>query len=84
MTDEERKREDRKRAAQAILSVPFFNELWAELEKAAIDACIYAEYTDHEARQAHAAEARAIRRVRDRLVALSKEGDTTVSRRAPA
>lgn len=79
MTDD-----DRRRAAQAVLEVPYFHELWNELEQAAVNACIYAEYTDHEGRQAHAAEARAIRRVRDRLVALSKEGDTTVSRRAPA
>jgi len=79
MTDD-----DRKRAAQSILEVPFFRQLWDELEQAAINATINARYDDHEGRQAHAAEARAIRRVRERLVNLSKEVDTTASRRAPA
>ena len=79
MTDDERKR-----AAQAVLSIPFFQELWEELEQAAINACIYAKYDDHEGRQAHAAEARAIRRIRQKLVDLSKEVDTSSGRRAPA
>lgn len=78
MTDD-----DRRRAAQAILEFPFFTQLWDEMEQAAINACLNADYTDHEKRQAHAAEARAIRRVRERLVSLAKE-QTTVSRRAPA
>lgn len=76
--------EDRRRAAQTILEVPFFHQLWDEIEQAAINACIHAKYDDHEGRQAHAAEARAIRRVRQRLEALSKEGDATSARRAPA
>jgi len=79
MTDD-----DRRRAAQTVLEIPFFNQLWDELEQAAIHACIFAKYDDHEARQAHAAEARAIKRVRDRLIALSKDGDMTGSRKAPA
>ncbi len=79
MTDD-----DRRRAAQTILEVPFFRQLWDDLEQAAINATIYAKYDDHEGRQAHAAEARAIRRVRERLVDLSKEVDASVSRRAPA
>lgn len=79
MTDD-----DRRRAAQAVLAIPFFNDLWDELERAATNATIYAGYDDHEGRQAHAAEARAIRRVRQRLLDLSKEVDSSVSRRAPA
>lgn len=79
MTDD-----DRRRAAQTVLEVPFFNQLWDELEQAAINATIYADFTDHEKRQAHAAEARAIRRVRQRLLDLSKEVDSSASRRAPA
>ncbi len=78
MTDD-----DRRRAAQTVLEIPFFVQLWDEMEQAAINATIYADHTDHEGRQAHAAEARAIRRVRERLVSLAKE-QTTVSRRAPA
>lgn len=78
MTDD-----DRKRAAQAILEFPLFIQLWDELEKAAINATLNAKYDDHEGRQAHAAEARAIRRVRERLDSLARE-HTTSSRRAPA
>lgn len=78
MTDD-----DRRHAAQAILEVPFFVQLWDELEQAAINACIYAKNTDHEARQAYAAEARAIRTVRQRLESLSK-GQSDVGRKAPA
>ena len=78
MTDD-----DKRRAAQAILEVPFFHALWDEIEQAAINATIYADYTDHETRQAHAMEVRAIRRVRDRLASLAKE-QPSPSRRAPA
>jgi hypothetical protein len=79
MTDD-----DRKRAAQAILEFPFFHQLWNEIEQAAINACINAKYDDHEGRQAHAAEVRAIRRVRQRLEVLSKDDHATAARRAPA
>lgn len=76
--------EDRKYAAQTVLAIPFFTQMIDELEKAAVDSCISAKYDDHEARQAFAAEARAIRRIRSRLVALSNEGDTRGGRTAPA
>lgn len=79
MTDEERKR-----AAQTVLAIPFFTQMIDALEKTAVDACVFAKYDDHEARQAHAAEARAIRRIRSQLVALSKDGDTRGGRTAPA
>lgn len=78
MTDEEKQR-----AAQAILSVPYFNALWDEIEQAAINACINAEYTDHEKRQAMAAEVRAIRKVRDRLKSISEQS-AQPRRSAPA
>lgn len=78
MTDD-----DRRRAAQTILEIPYFHQLWDELEQAAINATINADFTDHEKRQAHAAEARAIRRVRARLDSLAKE-QPSPSRRAPA
>lgn len=79
MTDD-----DRRRAAQAFLEFPLVVQLFDEFEQAAINATIYAKYDDHEARQAHAAEARAIKRIRQRLVDLSKEVDTSTARRAPA
>lgn len=78
MTDD-----DRRRAAQSALEIPFFNELWNELEQAAINGCIFAKNTDHEARQAYAAEARAIKQVRQRLETLAAGGNS-VGRRAPA
>lgn len=71
-----------RRAAQTILAVPLFNELWDELEQAAINATINADYTDHEKRQAMAAEVRAIRKVRSRLASLAEQAP--VSRKAPA
>jgi len=76
--------DERRRAAQALREIPFFNELWNEFEQAAINACLNAKYDDHEARQAHAAEARIIRRFRSRLEAIANEGQSTLSRKAPA
>lgn len=79
MTDD-----DKKRAAQAILEFPFFVQLWDELEQAAVNACIYAKYDDHEGRQAHAAEARAIKKVRQRIESIASGGQIDAGRRAPA
>lgn len=79
MTDEERKR-----AAQAVLSIPFFTQLWDELEQAAVNACIHAKYDDHEGRQAHAAEARAIKKVRQRIESIGNGGQIEAGRSAPA
>jgi hypothetical protein len=79
MTDD-----DRRRAAQAVLEIPFFVQLWDELERAATEACIFAKHDDHEGRQAHAAEARAIKRVRQRLESIANDGQSGVSRSAPA
>ncbi|MDX3929105.1 MAG: hypothetical protein QHC90_25305 [Shinella sp.] len=77
-------REERRHAAEAILSIPFFDALMDELEHAAINSCIFAKHDDHEARQAFAAEARAIKQVRSRLAALSKDGQAPVKRQTPA
>lgn len=79
MTDEERRH-----AAQAVLAIPFFTRLWDELEEAAVNATIHARYDDHEGRQAHAAEARAIRRIRQRLESIASDGQIGAARRAPA
>lgn len=76
--------EERQRAASAVLSIPFFNTLMDEIEQAAVNACIFAKYDDHEARQAHAAEARSLKSIRSRLAAISQEGQAPVSRKAPA
>lgn len=79
MTDDERRH-----AAQAVLSIPFFIQLWDDLEQAAINACVYAKYDDHEGRQAHAAEARAIKNVRQRIESIASSGQIEAGRRAPA
>lgn len=75
--------EDRRHAAQAILEFPLLMELFAELERQAIDACLYAKLTDDEARLAHAIEARTIRNLISRLRSLANEGQTE-PRKAPA
>lgn len=80
MTDD-----DRRRAAQSILEYPFFLDLWAELEAAAVNAAIYADYADHEKRQGAAMQARAYREILSRIRSIAKDGQTeAVSRRAPA
>jgi hypothetical protein len=76
--------EERRRAADAILHVPFFHDLFDEIEKQAVDACVYAKHDDHEARQAYAAEVRVIRKLRQRLETISKEGESSAGRSAPA
>ncbi|GHA15203.1 hypothetical protein GCM10007989_07450 [Devosia pacifica] len=68
MTDDEKRR-----AAEAILNVPFFNALFDEIETAAVNHCINAPMNDDETRRNAAAEARAIRKVRARLTSLAKQ-----------
>ena len=74
---------DRARAAQTVLEIPFFTDLLAEIEKAAIDRCLNAQINDDETRRNEAAEARAVRKLRSKLEAISNEGQST-SRQAPA
>ncbi len=78
MTDD-----DRQRAAKTILEIPFFNDLMDGLEKTAVDGCVFAKYDDHQARQAYAAEARAIRNLRGELEAIAN-GQSKPRRQAPA
>lgn len=74
---------DRARAAQAALEIPLFLDVMNEIEQAAVNACLNAKYNDHESRQHHALEAMAVRKLRSKLEAISKEGQST-SRSAPA
>lgn len=71
-------------AALGILSVPLFADLMDELEQAAVNAAVYADYTNHEARQAHLAQVRAIRDLRSRIEAISQEGQSKDRKQAPA
>lgn len=74
--------DDRQRAAEQILSIPYFRELMDELEAAAVNAILAAN--DHDTRQAHTCDARAVRKLRSRLEAVSKEGQLQTGRKAPA
>lgn len=78
MTDD-----DRKRAAQAILEHPLLMALLSEFEQSAINAVLNTKSTDHEARLAHAVEARTIRSLLSRIRSIAGQTET-VSRRAPA
>lgn len=76
--------DERTRSAQAILAIPLYGELMDELEAAAINAAVYANPTDHEARAAHIAQVRAIRDLRSRIEVLAKEDQSSGRRKAPA
>ena len=76
--------EDKARAADAILSVPFARELLAELEHAATNQVIYAPMNDDETRRNGAAEVRAVRKFRERLEAIATSGQSGPSRLPPA
>lgn len=77
MTDE-----DRRALAEQILNNALMAEIMGKLEKEAVDRCVYAPMADHEARQAAAAEVRAIRSFRASVErALAKDA---VRRTAPA
>ena len=79
MTDE-----DKRRAAQTVLEVPFFLDVWKEMEIAAINAIIAANINDDETRRNNAAEVRAIRRIRERLESIANSGQLSTHNRAPA
>lgn len=74
--------EEMARAAQVLLDMPLFHKLWDDLERQATSACVQAAPTDHEARQAHAAEARAIISFRNKLRGIAQ--DAAAGRNAPA
>jgi len=75
---------DRADAARGILAIPLFAELMNELEQAAVNAAVYAESTDHEARQAGMAQVRAIRDLRSMIEVISKEDEPISRKQAPA
>lgn len=69
--------EQRVARARGLLDDEFFLALMGELEADAIDAAIYAKPTDHDARQAACAEAKAIRDLRAKLTAIVREANPT-------
>lgn len=74
----------RAEAARDILSISLFGELMDELEAASVNAAVHAQPTDHEARQAHLAQVRAIRDFRSRVEVISREDQATDRKQAPA
>jgi hypothetical protein len=64
-------------SARALLDDELFNALMDEFEASAIDAAIYAKPTDHDARQAACAEAKAIRDLRSKLAAIVREAKSS-------
>lgn len=83
MTTEERRVLERKAAAvRAMMDIPYFNEVWDEIERNAVNACVNAGPTDPEKTLAYAAEARAIRKFRSRLNLVLEEAKA--ARNAPA
>lgn len=78
------KAEDKQAAARVLMEMPLVTILLDELEMSAINGCINAKITDHEARAAFAAEARAIRNFRSKLKFLSQEQANADGKGAPA
>jgi hypothetical protein len=74
----------RAEAARTILGIPLFNELMNGLEQASVDQAVNSKYDDHEARQAHLAQVRAIRDLRSRLTVISEEDQVKARKKAPA
>lgn len=60
-------------AIRAMMDIPFFNEVWDDIERAAVNACISAGPNEDEKTIAYAAEARAIRKFRSRLNLILEE-----------
>lgn len=74
----------RAEAARSILGIPLFGELLDELERASVDQAVNSKYNDHEARQAHLAQVRAIRDLRSQLTVISESDQVKERKKAPA
>lgn len=75
---------ERSNAAQSILAIPLFYDLIGELETAAVNAAVAANYDDDKGRQANLAQVRAIRQLKSRIEAIAREGLEKQTNRAPA
>lgn len=74
--------EDKINAARTLLDSQLVTLLLDELEAVAVNGCVHAAITDHDARAAFAAEIRAIRAFRGKLRFLAK-GDSEEGRVTP-
>ncbi|MCA1403706.1 hypothetical protein I6F26_03700 [Ensifer sp. IC3342] len=78
------RQEDKTAAARVLLDMPLFHLLMDELETAAVNGCVNAKNTDHDARAAFAAEVRAIRNFRSKLKFLAEGQANADGKGAPA
>lgn len=70
------KQEDKIAAARTLLDSQLVTLLMDELEAVAVNGCVHAPITDHDARAAFAAEVRAIRNLRGKLKALVAQANS--------
>lgn len=77
-------KEDKQAAARVLMDMPLVTLLLDELEMSAVNGCINAQITDHEARAAFAAEARAVRNFRSKIQFLSQDQSSADGKAAPA
>lgn len=77
------KQEDKINAARTLLDSQLVTLLMDELETVAVNGCVHAAITDHDARAAFAAEVRAIRNLRGKLRALVAQANSE-GKAAPA
>jgi hypothetical protein len=68
--------DDKISAARTLLDSQLVMLLMDELDAAAVNGCVFAKNTDHEARAAFAAEVRAIRSLRGKLKALAGQANS--------
>lgn len=78
------KPEDKQAAARVLMDMPLVANILDDLEMSALNGCVSAGITDHEARAAFAAEARAIRNFRSKLKFLSEGQANADGKAAPA
>ncbi|ASP50948.1 hypothetical protein [Sinorhizobium meliloti] len=78
------RQEDKTAAARVLLDMPLFHLLMEDLEMAAVNGCVNAKNTDHDARAAFAAEVRAIRNLKGKIKFLAEGQSSADGKGAPA
>jgi hypothetical protein len=78
------RQKDKTAAARVLLDMPLFHLLMDELEMAAVNGCVNAKNTDHDARAAFAAEVRAIRNLKGKIKFLAEGQSSADGKGAPA
>jgi hypothetical protein len=78
------RQEDKTAAARVLIDMPLFHLLMDELEAGAVNGCVNAKNTDHDARAAFAAEVRAIRNLKGKIKFLAEGQSSADGKGAPA